>query len=161
MDPQGIARILTVFTTSQRQLLMMLELLMNYHKRLEHILFDTIHRIRQLAYFRLIHVFDLVCRQGTRMDRRCFTILCHLLKTNGGLASTEVIDVEEMVSMFLRILAHDVKNRMIQREFMWFSETIYRHFNIVLLVVLRVHDELLKRLQPVPNSCTDPRWKWF
>ncbi|TYK30845.1 retrotransposon protein [Cucumis melo var. makuwa] len=52
------------------------------------------------------------------MDRRCFTILCHLLRTIAGLRSTEVVDVEEMVAMFLHILAHDVKNCVIQREFM-------------------------------------------
>ncbi|KAA0041022.1 putative nuclease HARBI1 [Cucumis melo var. makuwa] len=51
------------------------------------------------------------------MDQRCFAILCHLLRTIAGLMSMEVVDVEEMVAMFLHILAHDVKNRVIQREF--------------------------------------------
>uniref|UniRef100_A0A9I9EJ09 DUF8040 domain-containing protein n=1 Tax=Cucumis melo TaxID=3656 RepID=A0A9I9EJ09_CUCME len=53
----------------------------------------------------------LVCHQSTRMDQRCFAILCHLLRTIAGLMSMEVVDVEEMVAMFLHILAHDVKNR--------------------------------------------------
>ncbi|KAA0064252.1 retrotransposon protein [Cucumis melo var. makuwa] len=52
------------------------------------------------------------------MDRRCFVILCHLLRTIVGLTSTKVVDVEEMVAMFLHIVAHDVKNRVIQWEFM-------------------------------------------
>ncbi|TYJ99699.1 putative nuclease HARBI1 [Cucumis melo var. makuwa] len=52
------------------------------------------------------------------MDRRCFAILCHLLRTIAGLTSTKVVDVEEMVAKFLHILAYDVKNRVIQREFM-------------------------------------------
>ncbi|KAA0035293.1 retrotransposon protein [Cucumis melo var. makuwa] len=95
------------------------------------------------------------------MDRRCFVILCHLLRTIAGLTSTEVIDVEEMVAMFLHILAHNVKNRVIQREFMWSSETIFRHFNMVLLAVIRLHEELLKKPQPVPNECTYQRWRWF
>ncbi|KAA0050755.1 putative nuclease HARBI1 [Cucumis melo var. makuwa] len=67
----------------------------------------------------------------------------------------------EMVAMFLHILAHDMKNRMIQRQFVQSGETVSRHFNLVLLAVLRLHDELLKKPQPVTNSCTDPRWKWF
>ncbi|KAL4028508.1 hypothetical protein IC575_011705 [Cucumis melo] len=161
MDPQELVMILTVFTTSQRQLLLTLELLLNDHKRIKHTSFDSRHRIRQLAYFRLIHKSDLCCRQSTRMDRRCFAILCHLLRTSAGLVGTEVIDVEEMVAMFLHILAHDVKNRMIQKEFARSGETVSRHFNIVLLAILRLHDELLKKPQPVTNSCTDPRWKWF
>ncbi|TYK02751.1 putative nuclease HARBI1 [Cucumis melo var. makuwa] len=95
------------------------------------------------------------------MDRRCFTILCHLLRTVAGLTSIEVVDVEEMVAMFLHIVAHDVKNRVIQREFMRSGETISRHFNMVLLVVIRLHDKLLKKPQPVNNDCTDQRWRWF
>uniref|UniRef100_A0A9I9DLI9 DUF8040 domain-containing protein n=1 Tax=Cucumis melo TaxID=3656 RepID=A0A9I9DLI9_CUCME len=95
------------------------------------------------------------------MDRRCFAILCHLLRTTARLVGTEVIDVEEMVAMFLHILAHDMKNRIIQREFVRSGETVSRHFNLVLLSVLRLHNELLKKPQLVTNSCMDPRWKWF
>ncbi|KAA0042272.1 retrotransposon protein [Cucumis melo var. makuwa] len=95
------------------------------------------------------------------MDRRCFAILCHLLRTVAGLTSTEVVDVEEMVAMFLHIVAHDVKNRVIRQEFMRSDETISRHFNMVLLAVIRLHDELLKKPQPVNSDCTDQRWRWF
>ncbi|KAA0045638.1 retrotransposon protein [Cucumis melo var. makuwa] len=90
---------------------------MNNNKRLPHTPPDTRHRIRELAYFRMIHESDLVCRQSTRMDRRTFAILCHLLINVVGLSSTEIVDVEEMVAMFLHVLAHDVKNCVIQREF--------------------------------------------
>ncbi|KAA0055437.1 putative nuclease HARBI1 [Cucumis melo var. makuwa] len=55
------------------------------------------------------------------MDRRCFAILCHLLRTVAGLTSTEVVDVEEMVAMFLHIVVHDVKNCVIQQEFMRYA----------------------------------------
>uniref|UniRef100_A0A9I9EKM1 DUF8040 domain-containing protein n=1 Tax=Cucumis melo TaxID=3656 RepID=A0A9I9EKM1_CUCME len=161
MDEHELASIVNAFIASQRQLLLMLELLKNDTKRITHIPYETRHRIRQSAYFRMIHGSDLVCRQSTRMDRRCFAILCHLLRTIAGLTSTKVVDVEEMVAMFLHILAHDVKNRVIQREFMRSSETISRHFNMVLLAVIRLHEELLKKPQPVPNECTDQRWRWF
>lgn len=98
--------------------------------------YDTMHQIRQLAYFRMIHTSDLVCRQCTRMDRRTFAILCHLLMISDGLTSTEIIDVEEMVAMFLHVLVHDMKNRVIQRDFVRLGETVSHHFNIVLLVVI-------------------------
>ncbi|KAL4021188.1 hypothetical protein IC575_019979 [Cucumis melo] len=161
MDEHEFASLLNAFVTSQRQLVLMLELLNNDTKRRTHIPHYTRHTIRQLAYFRMIHASDVVCRQSTRMDRRCFTILCHLLRTVAGLTSIEVVDVEEMVAMFLHIVAHDVKNRVIQREFMRSGETISRHFNMVLLVVIRLHDKLLKKPQPVNNDCTDQRWRWF
>ncbi|KAL0552251.1 hypothetical protein IC582_011357 [Cucumis melo] len=51
------------------------------------------------------------------MDRQTFAILCNLLRNVAGLSSTEIVDVEKMVAMFLHVLAHDVKNRVIQREF--------------------------------------------
>ncbi|KAL4023038.1 hypothetical protein IC575_016786 [Cucumis melo] len=123
----------------------MLELLKNNTKRITH---ETRHRIRQLAYFRMIHSSDLVCCRSTRMDRRCFAILYHLLRTITGLTSMKVVDVEEMVAMFLHILAYDVKNRVIQREFMGSGETISHYFNMVLLAVIRLHGELLKKPQP-------------
>ncbi|TYJ96559.1 retrotransposon protein [Cucumis melo var. makuwa] len=96
-----------------------------------------------------------------RMDRRTFAILCHLLRNVAGLSSTEIVDVEEMVAMFLHVLAHDVKNRVIQREFVRSSETVSRHFNIVLLAVLRLYEELIKRPVMVTSNCNDQRWKCF
>ncbi|KAL0544083.1 hypothetical protein IC582_019194 [Cucumis melo] len=161
MDEHEFTSILNAFLASQRQLLLMLELLNNDTKRITHISHETRHRIRQLAYFRMIHASNLMCHQSTRMDRRCFGILYHLLRTIARLTSTKVVDVEEMIAMFLHILAHDMKNRVIQRHFMRSGETIFRHFNMVLLAIIRLHDELLKKPQPVPNNCTDQRWRWF
>ncbi|TYK19705.1 retrotransposon protein [Cucumis melo var. makuwa] len=66
------------------------------------------------------------------MDRRTFTILCHLLRIVSGLSSTEIVDVEEMVEMFLHVLAHDMKNR-----------------------------KLIKRPVPITNNYNDQRWKCF
>ncbi|KAA0054337.1 retrotransposon protein [Cucumis melo var. makuwa] len=95
------------------------------------------------------------------MDRRTFASLCHLLRNVAGLSSTEIVDVEEMVAMFLHVLAHDVKNRVIQREFVRSGETVSRHFNIILLAVLRLYEELIKRPVPVTSNCNDQRWKCF
>ncbi|TYK05796.1 retrotransposon protein [Cucumis melo var. makuwa] len=134
---------------------------MNDNRRITYTPSDTLRRIRQLAYFRMIHESDLVCRQSTRMDRRTFAILCHLLQTVSGLSSTEIVDVEEMVAMFLHVLAHDMKNSVIQREFVRSDETVSRHFNLVLLTVVRLYEELIKRPVPVTNNCKDQRWQCF
>ncbi|TYK27617.1 retrotransposon protein [Cucumis melo var. makuwa] len=95
------------------------------------------------------------------MDRRTFAILCHLLQIVSGLSSTEIVDIEEIVAMFLHVLVHDVKNRVIQREFVWFDEKVSQHFNLVLLVVIRLYKELIKRPVPVTNNCNDQCWKCF
>ncbi|KAL0558899.1 hypothetical protein IC582_003482 [Cucumis melo] len=161
MDQQTLFAILTTFMLAQRQMLLTLELLMNDSRRITHTPSDTCHRIRQLAYFRMIHESDLVCRQSTHMDKGTFAILCHLLQTVSGLLSTEIVNVEKMVAMFLHVLAHDVKSRVIQREFVLSDETVSQHFNLVLLVVVRLYEELIKRHVSVTNNYNDQRWKCF
>uniref|UniRef100_A0A2N9HXL4 DUF8040 domain-containing protein n=1 Tax=Fagus sylvatica TaxID=28930 RepID=A0A2N9HXL4_FAGSY len=54
---------------------------------------------------------DLECLENTRMDRHSFHRLCDMLKTTGRLSATRNMNVEEMVAMFLHIVAHDVKNK--------------------------------------------------
>lgn len=68
----------------------------------------------------------------------------------------KIINVKEMVVMFLHVLVHDVKNREIQREFVWSGQ-----FNLVLLVVLRLHDDLLAKPQLVTNACINSHWRHF
>ena len=77
---------------------------------IKHTSFDNRHRTRQLADFQLFHKSDLCCRQSIRIDGRCFVILCHLLRMTARFFEMEVIDVEEMVAMFLHILEHDLEN---------------------------------------------------
>ena len=57
----------------------------------------------------MIHAFDLVCRQSMQMDILYFLIICQLLRTTIKLELIEIIDVEEMVAIFLHVLAYDVK----------------------------------------------------
>ncbi|KAA0066270.1 retrotransposon protein [Cucumis melo var. makuwa] len=111
MDPQEIAAVVSAFTITQRQMLLILEALLNDNKRITHISTDTRHWIRHLTYFRMIHAPDLVCRESTRTDRCCFAIICHLLRTRVRLESTKHVDVEEMVTLFLYVLTHNVKNQ--------------------------------------------------
>ena len=58
-------------------------------------------------------------------------------------------------------LAHNMKNQVIQRNFVQFGKIISYHFSLVLLVVLRMYDMLLKKPQPVINACTNSSWKCF
>uniref|UniRef100_A0A9I9ED80 Secreted protein n=2 Tax=Cucumis melo TaxID=3656 RepID=A0A9I9ED80_CUCME len=60
MNQQTLLGILTAFTLAQRQILLTLELLMNDNRCITYTPSDTRHRIRQLAYFRMIHESDFV-----------------------------------------------------------------------------------------------------
>ena len=41
------------------------------------------------------------------------------------------------------------------------GETVSRHFNAVLNVVIRLQGVLLKKSEPVFKNSTNERWKWF
>ncbi|KAK3219194.1 hypothetical protein Dsin_013164 [Dipteronia sinensis] len=71
------------------------------------------------------------------------------------------MDVEEMVAIFLHIISHDVKNRIMRRQFARSGETVSRQFNVVLNAILCLHELLLKKPKPVLGDSTDSRWKWF
>ncbi|KAL6294123.1 hypothetical protein ACE6H2_002265 [Prunus campanulata] len=51
------------------------------------------------------------------MDRKTFGMLCELLCTHGRLKMYGSVAIKEQVCMFLYILAHHVKNRMVHDTF--------------------------------------------
>ena len=110
---------------------------------------------------RLIYGSDIACMEQLRMDRHIFTTLCSMLRTIGKLNDSKYVDVEEMVALFLHILAYHVKNRVIKFRFLRSGETVSRHFNAALNAVIRLQGVLLKKLEPISESSTDERWKWF
>ena len=89
----------------------------------------------------------------------CFTKLWCMLKTLGGLKPSRNMEIDEQVAIFLHILAHNVKNRVIICQFRRSGETISRHVIRICNAVIRLHSHLLKKREPVPNNSTDQRWK--
>ncbi|CAL9025415.1 unnamed protein product [Prunus brigantina] len=110
---------------------------------------------------RFIGHSDITCVNELRMNRKTFGMLCELLRTHGRLKMYGSVAIEEQVCMFLYILAHHVKNRTVHDAFGRSGETMSRYFNSVLNIILRLHEILLKVPDPVPNNCTEERWKWF
>ncbi|KAG6489242.1 hypothetical protein ZIOFF_050511 [Zingiber officinale] len=95
------------------------------------------------------------------MDRRSLAKLCYLLTTDGKLKGNRNMSISELVISFLHIIAHNVKNRILKRQTARSGETVSRQFHLVLNSVLRLHNILLKKPEPIPENCTDERWKWF
>ena len=122
---------------------------------------DNRVRIRNDNLRRLICENDLATHENLRMDRHTFYKLCSMLRTSGKLKDSRHINVEKMVAMFLHILGHHEKNRVIKFRFVRSGETISRHFNAVLNAVLQLRGNLLKTPEPVLENSTDERWKWF
>jgi hypothetical protein len=130
-----------------------------------------IRRVRQPSWYdpiiraqtlnNKIRVSDTECIYQLRMDRRCFKVLCSLVREIGGVKDSRNMSVDEMVAMFLHILAHDEKNRAIHHDFQRSPESVSRNFHKILNAVLKLWRVLLKKPQPIPANCTDGRWAWF
>ncbi|CAN1336720.1 hypothetical protein LINPERPRIM_LOCUS37273 [Linum perenne] len=66
-----------------------------------------------------------------------------------------------MLIIFLVTIGHNIKNRKAQFLFQRSAETISRTFKLVILAILKLSLILLEKLEPVPDNCTDHRWKYF
>ncbi|XP_042056446.1 uncharacterized protein LOC121801041 [Salvia splendens] len=118
-------------------------------------------RINLLLLDRLVRVNDKSCIDNLRMDRNTFGRLCRLLRDRVGLIDQKFVTVEEQVAMFLCILSHHKKTRIVGHNFMRSSQTVSKYMYIVLRGVLTLHEVFLVKPEPVDDACTDPRWTWF
>ncbi|XP_059656218.1 uncharacterized protein LOC132303127 isoform X2 [Cornus florida] len=90
-----------------------------------------------------------VCREMFRMDKHVFHKLSETLRQRGMLRDTAGVMIEEQLAIFLNIVGHNERNRVIQERFQHSGETISRHFNNVLKAIKSLSREFL---QPPPFS---------
>ncbi|KAL8499218.1 hypothetical protein ACS0TY_022264 [Phlomoides rotata] len=133
------------------------------NKRKRGITYSMIERLPSQAVNlgRLIGGNQIDCYDNLRMDRNAFGRLCVILKNRGGLVDGKHVSVEEQVAMFLSILAHHKKNRVVRFNHQRSGQIVSHYVNAVLLAVLRLHSVLFAKPVPVPDDSTNPRWKWF
>lgn len=110
---------------------------------------------------RLVGVSDVACLENLRMDRNTFGRLCIMLRQVGDLVDGEYVNVEEQVAMFLIILAHHQKIRVVKFNFLRSGFTVSRYVHVVLRAVLRLDASFLVTPEPVAADCDDNKWKWF
>ncbi|WVZ64453.1 hypothetical protein U9M48_013962 [Paspalum notatum var. saurae] len=101
-----------------------------------------VRELRSECLYQLIHESDVACISELRMDRKTYDVLCEMLRDVAGLKGTRNMPLEEIVAAFL-------------------GETISRQFNKCFLAVLKLHQLLLKKPEPIPEDSTDFRWKHF
>lgn len=110
---------------------------------------------------RLVRLTDRSCIDNLRMDRNTFGRLCRVLRDKSGLIDQKFITVEEQVAMFLCVLSHHKKTRIVGHNFMRSSQTVSRYIHLVLRGVLSLHATFLVQPTPIDDESTDSRWKWF
>ncbi|XP_057793845.1 uncharacterized protein LOC131010366 [Salvia miltiorrhiza] len=110
---------------------------------------------------RMTSVSDTNNIVNLKMDRNTFGRLCNLFRQLGSLEDGRYVSVEEQVAMFLSILAHHKKNRVVWFDFWRSGQKISYYVHTVSKAILKLHVILLVKPDPVPEECDDPRWKWF
>lgn len=110
---------------------------------------------------RIVGVSDTDCIINLRMNRNAFGRLCNLMREVGSLCDGKYVTVEEQLAMFLSILAHHKKNRIMGFDFIRSGQTVSYYLHVVLKAILKLHTRLLVKPEPVNEDETDGRWKWF
>ncbi|KAH6769918.1 hypothetical protein C2S52_014721 [Perilla frutescens var. hirtella] len=95
------------------------------------------------------------------MSRNAFSRLCYLMEHIGGLVHSRYVSVEEKVAMFLSILAHHKKNRIVKYDFTRSGQIVSKYIHMVLKALLRLNSLFLVKPAPISNESTHSRWKWF
>ncbi|KAH1190201.1 hypothetical protein GmHk_20G057821 [Glycine max] len=79
----------------------------------------------------------------------------------GGLVRTRNVLTTEAVAMFLHILAHNLKYRVVQFSYCRSKETISRQFNDVLREVMKVSKYYLNFQPCTLEGAKANKWRWF
>ncbi|XP_073054722.1 uncharacterized protein [Primulina eburnea] len=87
---------------------------------------------------------DDLFREMFRMDKHVFHKLSDTLRHRGMLRDTVGVMIEEQLAIFLNVVGHNERNRVIQERFQHSGETISRHFNNVLKAIKSLSREFLR-----------------
>jgi len=64
-----------------------------------------------------------------RMNRAPFFALCNLFRARSLVSDKEGVTVEEQVAMFLHVVGHNQRFRVVHQSFRRSIETVHRHFH--------------------------------
>ena len=79
-----------------------------------------------------------------RMTRAPFFVLCNLFRHRGLVPETEGCTVEEQVAMFLHVVGHNQRFRVVHQSFRRSIEIVHRPFHQVLYAVDELRNEMIK-----------------
>ncbi|KAK5793609.1 hypothetical protein PVK06_034761 [Gossypium arboreum] len=75
-----------------------------------------------------------------------FLNLCDILSRNNLLQSTKSVNIREQVVIFLHIIGHNVRLRVIGSKYYRSIETIHRYFRVVLRAILKLYKLVIRLL---------------
>ncbi|KAF7827234.1 protein ALP1-like [Senna tora] len=93
----------------------------------------------------LIQGSGTVCYELLRMEKSCFINLCDELKRKDYLQGSRNVTLEEKVAIFLYIIGHNLRQRVVADRFQHSTQTISFYFKEVLRAICRMGQELIKQ----------------
>ncbi|KAH1096938.1 hypothetical protein J1N35_013859 [Gossypium stocksii] len=92
----------------------------------------------------ILYSGDQHCIDVIRMRPIAFFNLCDILSGNNLLQSTKSVNIREQIVIFLHIIGHKVRFRVIGSRYYRSTETIHRYFKVVLRAVLKLYKLVIR-----------------
>ena len=92
------------------------------------------------------------CISQIRMSTTTFSALCEILTRKNLLSPTLNMSIKEQLLIFLHVIGHNVRLRVIRGRFYRSTETVHRYFKIVLKAILKLYKDFIKS----PRDSTPP-----
>ena len=109
------------------------------------------HRVRTLN--NIYNSTDAECISMLRMKRAPFFALCQTFRERSLVTDREGVSVEEQVAMFLHVVGHNQRFRVVHQSFRRSIQTVHKHFHQVLYAVGELRNDMIKP----PSTATDPK----
>jgi hypothetical protein len=119
------------------------------------------HSLRKYLLKDMYDGSEVACYDQLRLTKRNFHDLCTMLREKCGLRESVYVAVEEKVAMFLLVVGHGLKMRLLRGQYKRSLGTISAHFSEVLTAILSLHKEFIKLPDPSSTPPDDYKWKWF
>ena len=117
------------------------------------------HAVEREGYINsVLHGTETHCVNQLRMKSIAFHHLCHILTKGDHVCPTIHMSVTEQVFIFLQIIGHNVRFRVMGSRIYRSTETIYRYFKVVLRGVLKLYRTLIRlRREDTPPEITNSK----
>ena len=111
-------------------------------------------------YLNKVYSSDVECVNQLRMRRAPFFELCNLLRARHLLQDSIHSSVEEQVAMFLHVVGHNQRFRVIHQSFVRSVETVSRYFKEVLFAIDELRDDMIMMPsnETALKNSTSSRW---
>ncbi|XP_020402729.1 protein ALP1-like [Zea mays] len=119
---------------------------------------SELHRQRTLNM--IYNSTDVECISMLRMKRAPFFALCTTFRERGLVTDREGVPVEEQVAMFLHVVGHNQRFRVVHQAFRRSIQTVHKHFHQVLYAVGELRKELIKAPSPTTHPKITGSYRW-